>query len=183
MEITMENTFKKPEELIEWVAVTHGVILAFEQRGYGLYKLGRGPMMFSDIEMIMEFVQYGRTEDVLEIGYRYLPLPLLKDSKDHNQMRKAIEEMVKQIRGPFFIDVGTNSEGKPEMLGRHLIDTIGVYPPFLHLGTDVNFAQITTENTIVLHLSSAADIIKKQLMMSLRQVSLYGQGRKPDALL
>ena len=179
----MENKFNELEELIEWIAVTHGIILAFEQRGYGLYKLGRGPMMFSDIEMIMEFVQYGRAEDVLEIGYRYLPLPLLKNSTDHFQMRKAIDEMILQIRGPFFIDVGTSAEGKPEALGKHLIDTIGVYPPFLHLGTDIKFAQITTENTIVLHLSNAAQIIKKQLMMSLRQVSVYGQGKKPDALL
>lgn len=179
----MENKFKEPEELLEWIAVTHGIILAFEQRGYGLYKLGYGPMMFSDIEMIMEFVQFGRAEDVLEIGYRYLPLPLLKDSTDHFQMRKAIEEMIMQLRGPFFIDIGTNAEGKPEALGKHLIDTIGVYPPFLHLGTDVKFAQITTENTIVLHLFVAADVIKKQLMMSLRQVSVHGQGKKSDALL
>lgn len=179
----MENKFNNPKDLIEWIAVTHGIILAFEQRGYGLYKLGRGPMMFSDIEMILEFVQYGRAEDVLEIGYRYLPLPLLKDSTDHFQMRKAIGEMILQLRGPFFIDIGTNPDGTPKVLGKHLIDTVGVYPPFLHLGTDVKFAQITTENTIVLHLSMAADVIKKQLMMSLRQVSLHGQGRKPDALL
>jgi hypothetical protein len=179
----MENKFNKPEELIEWIAVTHGVILAFAQRGYGLYKLGRGPMMFSDIEMIMEFVQYGRAEDVLEIGYRYLPLPLLEDSKDHFQMRKAYEEMILQLRGPFFIDIGTNSAGNPEALGKHLIDTIGVYPPFLHIGTDVKFAQITSENTIVLHLSNAAQIIMKQVMMSLRQVNIQQSAKKPNALL
>ncbi|MBE9509343.1 MAG: hypothetical protein IMY71_00570 [Bacteroidetes bacterium] len=96
-------------------------------------------------------------------------------------MKKAIEEMVMQLRGPYFVDVGTNSDGRPEALGKHLIDTIGVYPPFLHLGTDVKFAQVTTENTIVLHLSNAAQILRKQLMMSLRQVSIQASIKKPDA--
>lgn len=179
----MDTEFETIEDLHEWVAVTNSVIKAFEQRGYGLYKLGRGPMMFSDVDMIMEFVQYGRTEDVLEVGYRYLPLPLLEDSKDHLQMRKAIAEMVMQIRGPYFIDIGTNANGNPEIIGRHLIDTIGVYPPFLHLGTDVKFAQVTTENTIVLHLSTAADIIMKQVMLSLRHVRIPKNVRKSNALL
>jgi hypothetical protein len=179
----MENKFNKPEELVEWIAVTHSIIKAFEQRGYGLYRLGRGPMMFSDIEMVMEFVQCGRAEEVLEVGYRYLPLPLLKDSKDHFQMRKAVDEMVRQLRLPYFIDIGVHSNGKPKVLGKHLIDTIGVYPPFLHIGTDVKFAQITTENTIVLHLSNAAQIITKQVMMSLRQVNIQQSTKKPNALL
>lgn len=168
----MDAKFENTSELIEWVAVTNSVIKAFEQRGYGLYKLGRGPMMFSNIEMVMEFVQYGRTEDVLEIGYRYMLLPLLKDSRDTFQMSRAIEEMIHQLRGPYFVDIGTDTEGEPKVLGRHLIDTVGVYPPFLHLGTDVKFTQATTENTIVLHLSNAAQIIMKQVMMSLRQVSI-----------
>lgn len=168
----METKFKNPEDIIEWVMVTHNIIKAFEDRGYGLYPTGRGPMMFTSINMIMEFVQYGRAEDVLEIGIRHLPLPLLKDSKDTFQMGKAVEEMALQLRGPYFIDIGTNTDGRPEALGKYLIDSVAVYPPGLHLSTDVRFGQVATDNTIVLHLAEAANVIRRQLMMSLRSVIL-----------
>jgi hypothetical protein len=179
----METEFKDPASIVEWIATTHEVIKAFENRGYGLYPLGHGPMMFAEIEMIMEFVQYGRAEEVLEIGIRHLPLPLIKDSKDTFQMRKAYEEMIFQLRGPFFVDVGTNDKGRPEALGRHLIDTVAVFPPGLHLSVDIKFGQITTDNTIVLHLSNAAYVIRKQLMMSLRHVNVQTSTKKPNALL
>jgi hypothetical protein len=179
----METQFKDPADIVEWVVITHGIIKAFEDRGYGLYRLGKGPMMFTDTVMIMEFVQYGRAEEVLEVGYRYLPLPLLKDSKDTFQMQKAIEEMVFQLRGPYFIDIGTNADGRPEALGKYLVDTVAVFSPGLHLHTDVRFGQVTTENTIVLHLSNAANVIRKQLMMSLRATTVRANTVKPNALL
>ena len=169
--------FDNENDYLEWIAITYGIIKAFELRGYGLYELGRGPVMFTSIEMIMEFVQYGRTEDVLKVGIRYLPLPLLKDSTDVLQMQKAIEEMARQLRGPFFTDI------LPEKnkVHSHLIDSVVVEPPFLNLNTDVRFAQVTTENTIEIHLSEAARIIKRQLMMSLRTV--FAPGGKQSGLL
>jgi hypothetical protein len=179
----MEGKFKNPEEIIEWTLITHGIIKAFEDRGYGLYPLGKGPMMFTNIEMIMEFVQYGRVEEVLEVGIRHLPLPLIEDSKDTFQMSRAYEEMIHQLRGPYFVDVGTNAEGRPEALGKYLIDTVAVYPPGLHLSVDIQFGQVTTDNTIVLHLAEAANVIRKQLMMSLRQVTVPVSVKKPNALL
>jgi hypothetical protein len=179
----MENEFKNPEDVIEWTLVTHGIIKAFEVRGYGLYQLGKGAMMFTDVMMILEFVQCGRAEEVLEIGYRYLPLPLIGDSKDTFQMERAIEEMARQLRGPYFIDIGTNSDGNAEALGKYLIDTVAVYPPGLHLSVDIQFGQVTTDNTIVLHLAEAANVIRKQLMMSLRQVTVQANTKKPNALL
>jgi hypothetical protein len=179
----MENEFKNPEDVIEWTLITHGIIKAFEDRGYGLYPLGKGPMMFTNIEMIMEFVQYGRVEEVLEVGIRHLPLPLIEDSKDTFQMSRAYEEMIHQLRGPYFVDIGINAEGRPEALGKYLIDTIAVFPPGLHLSVDVKFGQVTTDNTIVLHLAEAANVIRKQLMMSLRTVTMQAGGRKSDAPL
>jgi hypothetical protein len=179
----METKFKNPEEIIEWTLTTHEVIKAFEDRGYGLYQLGRGPMMFTHIEMIMEFVQHGRAEEVLEVGMRYLPLPLIKDSKDTFQMSRAYEEMIHQLRGPYFVDIGTNAEGRPEVLGKYLVDTVAIFPPGLHLSVDIKFGQVTTDNTIVLHLVNAAHVIRKQLMMSLRTVTLRASEKKPNALL
>ena len=166
------KTFTNPADFVEWIAVTHGIIKALEGRGYGAYRLGRGPMMFADVEMIMEFVQFGRAEDVLEVGYRYLLLPLIKDSKDTFQMRKALEEMFTQLRGPFFTNILLNGKGEPLKVSPHLIDSISIEPPFLNLHCDVRFNQVTTENTIEIHLSGAINAIKKQLMMSLRQVMI-----------
>jgi hypothetical protein len=180
----MEKTpFMNSAEVVEWTLVTHGLIVAFEQRGYGLYKLGRGPMMFSGIEMIMEFVGYGRAEEVLEVNWRYLPLPLIKDSKDTFQMQKAIEEMVYQLRGPFFTNILVDKEGEPAKTRSHLIDSISVEPPFLNLYCDIRFCQMTTENTIEIHLSGAAEVIRRQFSMSLRHVSAQTKGGKPNALL
>lgn len=162
------NKFDNVGDAYEWAVTTNGIIKAFEDRGYGLYPTGKGPMMFTDINMIMEFVQYGRAKDTLEIGIRHLPLPLLRDSKDTMQMAAAINEMALQLRGPYFIDIGTNADGNAEALGKYLIDSVAVYPPGLHLSTDIRFGQVTTDNTIVLHLAEAANVIRKQLMMSLR---------------
>jgi len=177
----MEKQFKNPTDVVEWTLVTHGIIKAFEHRGYGLYQLGRGPMMFSGIEMIMELVQYGRAEEVLEVGFRYLPLPLLEDSKDTFQMGRAIGEMIAQLRGPFFANILTNKDGRPEKIGTHLIDSISIEPPFLNLYCDTRFCQVTTENTIEIHLSGAVAAIRKQLAMSLRQVSVGASGKKINA--
>ena len=55
--------FDNETDYAEWIAVTHGVIKAFEDRGYALYELGPGPVMFTSSSMVGEFVQYGRAED------------------------------------------------------------------------------------------------------------------------
>lgn len=154
---------------IEQFVVTHGIIKAFEDRGYGLCALGFGPMMFTNIDMIMEFAQDGRVKDQLEVGRRYLPLPLLKDNATGPEMRQAIGDMVFQLRGPYFIEIQTNPEtGNHEAKSNHLIDSIFIEPPFLNIVTDVKFGYYTKENTIVLHLLHAAKAIRKQLMMSTR---------------
>ena len=177
-----KTPFSNPGEIFEWTLITHEIIKAFEDRGYGLYQLGKGPMNFTSITMIMEFVQFGRAEEVLELGFRYLPLPLLEDSTDAFQMGKAIGEMTAQLRGPFFTNCLINKDGVPEKVSSHLIDSISVESPFLNLHCDVRFCQVTTENMIEIHLSKAAAVIRKQLMMSLRQVLITNK-EKTNALL
>lgn len=159
--------FESEEDFLEWLGVTANIIKAFEHRGYALYKLGRAPMMFTEIEMIMEFVQDGRAEDALEISTYYLPLPLVKDSRDTFLVRKAFEEMIRQLRGPYFLDLIHKPDNTVEVLGKHLVDTIRVEPPFLHLIVDVKFGR-GEENTIEIPLAEAPYRIAKQLMMSLR---------------
>jgi len=163
----MNEQFDNMGELYEYIGITHGVIQAFEKRGWGLYYVGRGPMMFATASQVMEIVSWGRTEDVLEIGGRYIPLPLIEDSKDTFQMMRAVEEMVRQIRGPYYVELKMDGE-EIEIVSRHLIDSISLEPPFLDLHCDVRFQQVTTENTIELHLAQAADKICVQVLMSLR---------------
>jgi hypothetical protein len=37
--------FDNETDFAEWIATTHGIIKAFEDRGYALYELGPGPVM------------------------------------------------------------------------------------------------------------------------------------------
>lgn len=166
----MDMKFDNMEDAYEWAVVTSGIIKAFEDRGYGLYKIGKGPTLFTSIEMVMEFVQYGREKEVLEVGYRHIPLPLVEDSTNHLQVGRAIDEMVKQLRGPFFSNLKTNADGSVEMISTHLVDSVTVAPPFLELSIDVRFFKGYQENTIVLPLINAASTIRQQLMMSFRGI-------------
>ena len=164
--------FNNETDVHEYIVITNGIINAFADRGYGLYELGRAPMMFTDMNMVMEFVQFGRTEDVMEADIRYLPLPLIKDSTDRFQMGKAIEEMVRQLRGPYYMDLQSEPNGSVTCLGKHLIDTVMLDPPFLNLITDVKFSQATTENVIELDLATAAYTIRRQVMMAFRSTTV-----------
>jgi hypothetical protein len=163
------DLFNETANEMERIVITHGIIKSFEHRGYGLYRLGRGPMLFTNIHMVMEFVQYGRTEDILEVGMRYLPLPLIKDSSDAFQMGRAIEEMVLQLRGPYFLNLQSLSDGSIKTLGRHLIDTVVIEPPFMQLVTDPKFTGgEMSENVIEIPLHDASRTIRQQVMLSLR---------------
>ena len=171
--------FNTEADTHECIIVTHGIIQAFEDRGWALYGLGPAPMMFTDMNMVMEFVQYGREGNVLEDGIRYLPLPLLKDSTDRYQMARAIDEMVKQLRGPYFLDLQTESDGSITCLGKHLIDAVMLDSPFLNVITDVRFSQTTRENIIELDLATAAYTIRRQVMLAFR-VAKIESVRKHD---
>ncbi|MCK4794812.1 MAG: hypothetical protein KAV87_64380 [Desulfobacteraceae bacterium] len=152
----------------EWIATTYGIIKAFEDRGYALYELGPGPVIFTDIQMIGEFVQFGRTEDVLQVGVRYMVLPLVELHSDPMQVMQAVAEMVRQVRAPYFFNCKQESDLSVVVLGKHLIDSISVEPPFLDLSVDVRFGPVMEENTIELPLADAAIVIRKQVMMALR---------------
>lgn len=154
-------------DLFEWILVTNGIIHAFETRGWALYPVGKGPMMFSCTSQVMEIVSFGREGDAMEIGVRYMLLPLIEDSKDTFQMQKAIEEVCRRLGGPYYADLEDSKDGT-EILGRHLIDSTSVEPPNLELHLDVKFQQVMTENTVMLPLATAANTICKQMLMSLR---------------
>jgi hypothetical protein len=160
--------FDNETDYTEWIVTTYGIIKAFEDRGYALYELGPGPVMFTGVGMIEEFIQYGRTEDVLQVGIRYMLLPLVELHSDPRQVMKAIEEMVRQVRAPYFFNCKQDEDGGVEVLSKHLIDSIAVEPPFLEMSTDVRFGQVTNENTVEIPLADAATVVRNQIMMALR---------------
>lgn len=160
--------FDNETDLAEWIATTYGVIKAFEDRGYALYELGVGPMMFGSAAMIEEFIQFGRAEDVLQVGKRHMLLPLVNDSKDPFQVFKAVDEMARQVRAPYFFNCRKEPDGGVVVLGKHLIDSVAVEPPFLEMSCDVRFGPVMQENTVEIPLVDAHIIIRKQVMMALR---------------
>ena len=160
--------FDNPIDAQEWAAVTNGIIKAFEGRGYGIYELGPGAMMFSSAAMIEEFIQFGRAEDVLEVGMRYMLLPLVKDSKDSFQVFRAVDEMIKQVRAPYFFNCKQSADKSVEVLSKHLIDSIAIEPPFLEMSADVRFGPVMQENTVEIPLADAATVVKNQVMLALR---------------
>ena len=160
--------FKSETDYAEWIATTHGIVKAFERRGYALYELGPGTMLFTTSDMIGEFVQFGRAEDVLQVGIRHMVLPLVKESKDMFQVMKAIEEMVKQMRAPYFFNCKMDTDSGVEVTSKHLIDSVAIEPPFLEVSCDMRFAEGIQENTIEIPLADAATVIENQVMMALR---------------
>lgn len=164
--------FDNQIDYAEWIATTYGIIKAFEDRGYALYELGPGPVMFTSVDMISEFIQYGRAEDVLQVGTRHMLLPLVKDSKDTFQVLKAVDEMVRQVRLPYFFNCRKEPDGGIVVLGKHLVDSIAVEPPFLEISVDVRFGPVMEENTVEIPLVDAAVVIRKQVMMALRGPAL-----------
>jgi hypothetical protein len=164
-----EMEFDSESDYAEWIGVTYGIIKAFEDRGWALYELGPGPVMFNDIRMIDEFIQYGRAEDVLKVGIRYMILPLVRDSKDPFQIHKAVEEVTRQVRAPYFFNCKQDTDGGVEVLSRHLIDSVAVEPPFLEMSVDVRFGPVMEENTVEIPLGDAATVVRKQIMLALRR--------------
>lgn len=164
--------FTNEVDYVEWIATTYGIIRAFEDRGYALYELGPGPIMFGSVAMIEEFIQFGRAEEVLNVGMRHMLLPLVKNSEDSFQVMKAVDEMVKQVRAPYFFNCKQGTDGSVEVLSRHLIDSVAVEPPFLEMSVDVRFGPVMEENTIEIPLVDAPLVIKKQVMMALRGPAL-----------
>lgn len=160
--------FDNEADYAEWIGTTCGIIKAFEDRGYALYELGPGPVIFTDIQMIGEFVQFGRAEDVLQMGVRYMVLPLVELHSDPMQVMRAVGEMVKQVRAPYFFNCKRETDGSVVVLGKHLIDSVSVEPPFLDLSVDVRFGPVMKENTIEIPLVDAAIVIRRQVMMALR---------------
>ena len=162
--------FDNEVDYMEWITTTHGVIKAFEHRGYALYLISQGDSVpFITLELLRDVISFGPTEDVLDINMRYIPLPLVDPSQRSNPdaVMAAAYQMAERGRGPFFVDLQTNSDGSVSPIGRYLVDSVYVEPPHLYLVIDSRFGG--TKGSIELHLGIAADTICKQLTLALRK--------------
>jgi len=166
--------FDNEADYAEWIATTHGIIEAFKARGYALYVIGAADSVaFMGPDLLNNVISFGPTEDVLELGLRYIPLPLVnKEQRDNPAaVMAAVNQMIFNIRGPFFLDLQTMDDGNIEARGAHLIDSIFIEPPFLYMVIDSRFGS-GKEGSIELHLSEAAHKISRQVQLALRDDSM-----------
>lgn len=168
--------------LVEEEVFQLDIIKSFEERGWGLYEVCPVDVDFTlknyfDLKLIVET---GREKKSLKYGVRYVLLPLNKQDTNWEIIRDMIFMLTSQGRGPFFVDFqeGKDDDGEKfvEPIGVYLIDTVYLDPPEIVLVIDPRMSRIrypkkqsiVSDNMeIRIHLG-CLDVIRKQLMMSLR---------------
>ena len=168
--------FNNEADFSEWISTTNGVIEAFKSRGYALYSIGvaDSPAFIGSRDMLGELISFGPTEDVLEPGLRFIPLPMVAEGQreDPRAVFAAVDCMVHNMRGPYFIDLQTDPKDESVVpMGSHLIDSIYIEPPHLYLVIDSRFGS-GRKGSIELHLATAAHKIRGQVMLALRKNSI-----------
>ena len=173
--------FDNEADFSEWIATTHGIVKAFQDRGYALYQIGASDStaFIGSVELLKELIAFGPTEDVLEPDYRFIPLPLVSEGQRDNPeaVMAAVEQMTFNMRGPYFVDLQTDpKDGSVTPMGSHLVDSIFVESPNLYLVIDSRFGS-GRSGSIELHLATAAHKVRSQLMMALRSNSIPSMRR------
>ena len=168
--------FTNEADFSEWIATTHGVIAAFMDRGYALYAIGvaDSTAFIGSRELLSDLISFGSIEDVLEPGIRYIPLPLVAEGQrnDPVAVMAAVDCMVHNMRGPYFVDLQTDEkDGSVTPMGSHLVDSLLIDPPHLMLVIDSRFGS-GRSGSIELHLATAAHKVRSKLMMALRTSSI-----------
>lgn len=157
------------EEMFEFGLISRSIVTAFESRGYGLYLVSTrgGNVLFSEPSQVEEFIVMGREKLILDLGYRYILLPLVEQDKDPRAVFQAIHKMVQEMRAAYFFNIIEGKEGKPEVESRHVVDSVVIVPPYLELTIDPRFSN-PCGNTIELPLGIAAQTIRRQMLLALR---------------
>ena len=167
--------FDNETDYLEWIATTHGIIGAFQGRGYALYQIGAADsaIFISSKELLEQLIAFGPAEDVLELEFRYIPLPLVAEGQrdDPKAVMAAVDCMTYNMRGPYFVDLQSHPDGSVEPMGSHLVDSIFVESPNLCMVIDSRFGSGRKGN-IELPLATAAHQISGQLMLALRTNSI-----------
>ena len=167
--------FDNEADFLEWISTTHGIITAFQDRGYALYQIGAADsaVFISSRELLEQLIAFGPAEDVLELGFRYIPLPLVAEEQrdDPVAVMAAVDCMVHNMRGPYFTDLQSHPDGSVEPMGSHLVDSVFVDSPNLCMVIDSRFGS-GRKGTIELPLATAAYQISRQLMLALRKTSM-----------
>ena len=154
----------------ELTVITYDIICAFQDRGYSLFSVGLTTSVVPlSPQLLDDIITFGPEEKVLDAGIRYIPLPLVdKDQRqDPKAIRAAAEEMARQMRGPYFVDLKTNDDNSVEPVGIYLVDSLLVQAPCLYLVIDSRFGS-GAKGSIELPVAVAAWKIRKQLMLALR---------------
>lgn len=168
--------FNNEADFTEWIVTTHGVIKAFQDRGYSLYSIGAADSaaFIGSKDVLRELIAFGPTEDVLDMDIRYIPLPMVAEEQrsDPAAVFAAVDCMVHNMRGPYFVDLQTDpKDGSVTPKGSHLVDSLLIDPPYLYLVIDSRFGS-GRAGSIELHLATATHKIMSQLMLALRKNSI-----------
>lgn len=155
------------------------IIESFAHRGWALYEIGpiQQTNTFDSYLSLQPFVEMGREKEHIQIGSRYVLLPLNIEDTNWELIRDLSFMLLSQGRGPFFIEFreGIDENGKwIEPVGRFLIDSIYLDPPELVLIIDPRLSNtrnpsIIGKTEIRLHLSELWKI-RKCLMMAIRKI-------------
>jgi hypothetical protein len=168
------DEFENSTDYAEYLAVCAGIIQAFEERLYALYLLGKfDPSEITmTLDLLREYITFGPERAQLDIGALYILLPRVvdKQAKDPDAVMGAVNEMMKNLRGPFFVDLKTNEDNSVIAQGSYLVDAVALNPPNLDLILDPRMGSGCPKGNcnISLPLPCADSIIRKQLMKAFR---------------
>lgn len=166
-------------EIIEEITVCYDIITSFETRGWALYQYPANIETFSiqNLQSIVEFSGRVKSTEILNTNGCYFLLPLIEKDTNFELIKKLLEKIIKEGRGPYYIDLEEHlsDEGRwPDPIGRFWIDHIIYEPPELQLIFDRRLSNRKDGAPIV--NGSAISIgfwelhkIRKQLMMCTRE--------------
>jgi len=155
---------------LEEIVFQIDIIKSFEERGWALYECPGALLAKHDLKCIVEL---GRETQALKYNIKYILLPLNQADSDWKIIESLSRKVIQAGRGPYFVEFETIDD-QIYPIGRFLIDSVELNPPFLLLHIDRRMSNVrypdrydVDDNVIELHLSELWKI-RKQLMMALR---------------
>jgi len=119
---------KQATKVLEDIIYNKTIIEVFESRKWGLYE--------SNKEMD-KMILGGREKKILDLNTQYVPLPLVENDKNIEEVKLYISECQTNERYPYFVTVEDNSEAdnqfQCDITGVYLIDSILYDNEDLHL--------------------------------------------------
>lgn len=146
----IEEGIKIVESLVYTRLEGMHIIMAFEERGWALYRIGNQDP--TTTEGLIRIIKEGRAWDGLEIDEQYLILPLCVDDDCVEKLIQKISKLEAANRGPRYVEIeSTYDEEKKgfwtKAIGVYWVDSI-VFKPhklLLIMNHDPNYTHVFDE--------------------------------------